>query len=123
MKTMVYVKMDAPDQLLLSEGVCRQLGIVTYHPSLLSQDTAESDRDDSSLVPSVRVRLPQSLKILPSQCAVVSFRVEGELPSTDQNLSMEGHKALGRNAGVIVEDALMPLPKEGLIYLVVTNLS
>ena len=27
----VYIKMDAPDQLLFSEGVCRQLDIVTYH--------------------------------------------------------------------------------------------
>ena len=26
--TPVYIKMDAPDQLLLSEGVCRQLGII-----------------------------------------------------------------------------------------------
>ncbi len=31
MKTTVYVKMDAKEQLLLSEGVCRQLGIVSYH--------------------------------------------------------------------------------------------
>jgi len=31
MNTAVYVKMDAHDQLLLSEGVCRQLGILTYH--------------------------------------------------------------------------------------------
>ena len=38
MKTTVYIKMDAPDQLLLSEGVCRQLGIVTYHPSLRLPD-------------------------------------------------------------------------------------
>ena len=30
--TPVYIKMDAADQLLLSEGVCRQLGIVTFHP-------------------------------------------------------------------------------------------
>ena len=28
---MVYVKIDAIDQLLLSEEVCRQLGIVCYH--------------------------------------------------------------------------------------------
>ena len=34
MKTMVYIKMDAQDQLLLSEVVCRHLGIVTYHRSL-----------------------------------------------------------------------------------------
>ena len=32
--TPVYIKMDAPTQLLLSEGVCRQLGILSYHPSI-----------------------------------------------------------------------------------------
>ena len=30
MRTVVYIIMDAQDQLLLSEGVCRQLGIVMY---------------------------------------------------------------------------------------------
>ena len=34
MRTTVYIKMDAHDQLLLPEGVCRQLGIVSYHPSV-----------------------------------------------------------------------------------------
>ena len=34
MLTPIYLKMDAHDSLLLSEGVCRQLGIVTYHPSI-----------------------------------------------------------------------------------------
>lgn len=35
MMTTVYVKMDACDELLLSEGVCRQLGILhTTHPYL-----------------------------------------------------------------------------------------
>lgn len=33
-KTMVYIKMDAHDQLLLSEGVCRQLGVISYHPNV-----------------------------------------------------------------------------------------
>ena len=36
MSTPVYVKMDAEDQPLLSEGVCRQLGIVNYHPDVFS---------------------------------------------------------------------------------------
>ena len=31
MRTPIYIKMDAHDQLLLSEGVCRQLGIIQYH--------------------------------------------------------------------------------------------
>ena len=34
--TTVYVKLVAPDQLLLSEAVCCQLGIVSYHPSVKS---------------------------------------------------------------------------------------
>ena len=34
MCTPVYIKMDAHNQLLLSEGVCRQLGIVPYHPDV-----------------------------------------------------------------------------------------
>ena len=31
MHTAVYVKMDAHDQLLLLEGVCWQIGIISYH--------------------------------------------------------------------------------------------
>ena len=31
LRTPVYIKMDAHDQLLLTEGVCSQLGIVEYH--------------------------------------------------------------------------------------------
>lgn len=34
MVTPVYIKMDAHEPLLLSEGVCRQLGIIHYHPSV-----------------------------------------------------------------------------------------
>lgn len=33
-KTAVYIKMDVHDQLLLSEGVCHQLGIITYHQNI-----------------------------------------------------------------------------------------
>ena len=34
MCTPVYIKMDAADQLLLSEGVWRQLGVITFHPNV-----------------------------------------------------------------------------------------
>ena len=34
LNTPVYIKVDAADQLLLSEGTCRQLGIVSYHPAV-----------------------------------------------------------------------------------------
>ena len=32
MSTPVYIKLDAPEPLLLAEGVCRQLNILSYHP-------------------------------------------------------------------------------------------
>ena len=32
--TSVYIKMDAHDQPLLSEGVCSQLGILEYHKNI-----------------------------------------------------------------------------------------
>ena len=33
-KTTVYVKLVAPDELLLSESACHRLGIVSYHPEV-----------------------------------------------------------------------------------------
>ena len=44
MQTPVYIKMDAPDQLLLLEGVCRQLGIVTYHQDMSATEGTRKDR-------------------------------------------------------------------------------
>ena len=38
--TTVCVKMDAVDQLLLSEVVCHQLEIVRHHPSIVAQKGA-----------------------------------------------------------------------------------
>ena len=37
MKTLVYVKLDATELLLHSEGVCHQLGITSYHPKVHSE--------------------------------------------------------------------------------------
>ena len=37
MQTPVYIKLDAAEPLLLSEGVCRQLKILSYHPGVIGQ--------------------------------------------------------------------------------------
>ena len=55
MKTPVYVKMDAPEVLLLSEGVCRQLKIVTYHPEVKASRKSGAPVRECS-VPVVRVQ-------------------------------------------------------------------
>ena len=103
-KSVVYIKMNAPDQLLLLEGVCRQLGIVTYHPSLCRPDIAQSHsvcKPESStkttLVPCVHVSLVKSLKLPPSQSAVVPVRVEGDLRYADQTMLVEGCSELEKN--------------------------
>ena len=72
--TTVYIKMNAIDQLLLSEGVCRQLCIVTYHPSVVSGRTHKQNR--ATVVPRIRVSLVKTLKLLPSQSAVVPVKLD-----------------------------------------------
>ena len=72
MNTPVYVKMDAREQLLLSEGVCRQLGIIRYHPSVKPHkaielgENVEVGTKDVACVPTVRVKLVQSICLLPN---------------------------------------------------------
>ena len=72
--TPVYVKMDAEDPLLLSEGLCRQLGVVTYHGDVQTQD--KSDNKDSAKIPVVRVKLVESLRLLPRQSALIRVELE-----------------------------------------------
>ena len=53
MRTPVYVKLDAADQLLLGEGVCRQLRIITYHPSVTAK-RSRSIKSDHTTAPTAR---------------------------------------------------------------------
>ena len=74
------MKMDAEEQLLLSEGVCRQLGIVTYHRAVSpGQGEAEGGKGDGAggevYVPTVRVTLVQAVKLKPGGDAVVGVRL------------------------------------------------
>ena len=52
MRTPVYIKLDASEPLLLSEGVCRQLRILSYHPRV----SGHRDRQG------VRVRSPSNVE-------------------------------------------------------------
>ena len=58
MITLVYIWMDAEDQLLLSDGVCRQQGIVSYDPLVEvwrggRQTRAKNQERQSTKVPTV----------------------------------------------------------------------
>ncbi len=67
--TPVYIKISADEDLLLSEGVCLQLGIISYHPSIIARQkgktfqkksvTSASEESDAT-ISTVRVNLIQS---------------------------------------------------------------
>ena len=81
--TPVYIKMDAPEQLLLSEGVCRQLGILTYHPDVQvwrggRKRVRAPPLPPKAQVPTVRVRLLQTTRVPPSHTVVVPVRVDSD---------------------------------------------
>ena len=77
MRTPVYVKIDAQE---LSEGVCHQLGIIKYHPSVDASppSTIQSVPSDTH-VPAVRVKL--SVRIPPMKSTVVPVQLMGEKPA------------------------------------------
>ena len=77
MSTPIYVKMDAHDPLLLSEGVCHQLGIITYHPSVAHPPATQSSSPDAH-VPTIRVKPISSIRIPPMKTTVVPVQLVGE---------------------------------------------
>ena len=73
MTTPIYVKMDAKEQLLISEGVCRQLGIVNYHEEVVPGNSGKG-----TSVPLVRVELVQTIKLRPEESVMADVRLVGE---------------------------------------------
>ena len=122
MRTPVYVKMDALDQLLLSEGVCRQLGIVSYHSSVERwRGGSRQGKSPQSQVPTVRVNLVQSVRLLPHQSKVVEVQMT---PATnlDQPLLLEPLPIPLRNeVSLDVDMALLRTTAEGTAQIVVSN--
>ena len=77
--------MDAKEPLLLSEGVCRQLEIIQYHPDVVPHTRMQaSERADSGTkqiicsVPTVSVKLAQSVHVPPSQSMLTSVYLSGD---------------------------------------------
>ncbi|KAL5475685.1 hypothetical protein EMCRGX_G025531 [Ephydatia muelleri] len=127
MKTPVYLKNDAHDQLLLSEGVCRQLGIITYHhlaepwrgskkaDTRKSKDHAVTD----AKVPRVVVNLVQSLHLPSYKSVVVPVQVS-ECTSLGAVL-FEENSSIRELCGVIIVDSLIRPDGKGIAHVVAKN--
>ena len=77
MRTPVYIKMDAHDQLLLCEG--QQLDILTYHSDVQvwrSRRKRQLPAEPEVQVPTVSAQLVQSVQVPPRQQDVVGVRVD-----------------------------------------------
>ena len=128
MKTPVYVKMDAKEQLLLSEGVCRQLGIVHYHEQVVPGDKQRAQ----VYVPTVRVRLVQTVKLRPDESVVAKVRLVGDgvggegQEYRDPMLSgkvmmLETDEQLGMEVGAQITTSLVKLSQDGVAEVLISN--
>ena len=127
MNTPVYVRKEACDQLLLSEGVSRQLGIITYHPEVqpfkqLAKDP-HGNRDKNehvACVPMVRVHLVQTVSMLPHQSIEVAVRVDDSCYGKEM-LLVEPSDELRETTGLELAEALVNASSDGIAYLVLSN--
>ena len=101
MKTPVYIKMDAPDQLLLSEGVCRQLGIVNYHRDVCSHGggvcshggthkTGHTNKEEEEVKVATRVNMLRTVQSIAVQVKIEPSDGDGKplLVECDSDLEM-----------------------------------
>ena len=112
MKTPVYVKLDAKEQLLLLEGVCRQLGIVTYHGVVEPGQKAAGDERGNGVggevrIPTVRVTLVQTVRLKPGGNAVFGVRLVRDTGGL-------GVKLAGTGVGCKTEDECGCSESDGL---------
>ena len=124
MCTPVYLKMNTHDPLLLSEGVCRQLGILKYHPDVKPREEVPGSEDSKSVsateaaVPMVRVQLVESTKVLPQQSTAVSVKLDGCRGSTGPWV-LEPDLGLGMS-GLCMEPSLLEVVQDEA-QVIVTN--
>ena len=95
--TTVYVKLVAPDQLLLSETVFCQLGIVSYHPSVQSVQGCHTTGPSTSTIDCESDTLRVSDQEVPTPTLTLqSESVElGKQVSSEGNLTLQSRITVG----------------------------
>ena len=103
MRTPIYIKMDAQEQLLLSEGVSSRLGLVTYHPEVLSGGVEMRPPpvidDANAEVPMVSVHLVCTTSLLPYRSTIARVKVPDGCPKS-QRFLLEANETIGTKLGL-----------------------
>jgi len=119
MNAVVYLKMDAHDDLLLSEGECHHLCIVTYHPNVSRQITNQS-LVPQRLAQSVHVRIVNLVRLAPSKETLVSVRVMSQDPKVSFLLEPVDDFTQQFNGHLQLNDHV---DNDGYTKLLLTNMS
>ena len=128
LRTTVYIKMNANDQLLLSEGVCHQLGILSYHPEVQvwrgrrNRHSTSATAQNRAKVPTIRVKLVHATRLLSRQSIVVQVQA-GNQPADDLLFEPQVTLSGGLPVGCQTEAALISPNGQGLAHVVVTNIN
>ena len=81
LRTPIYIKMDACDQLLLAEGVCSQLGIVEYHqnvwPGKKLQKDACTHIEDSTVLSVREVSILRDITVPARKAVMIGVAIQG----------------------------------------------
>jgi len=123
MTTPVYVKMDVPEELLLSEGVCRQLGIINYHSevkpfrTLKTGSAAETQNYERYTVPMIRIITNEDVRLLPNQCVMTQVRLDGKIGASNEPLLLEGDCKLLEERGIQLLDTVLHPTEEGTVQV------
>ena len=111
--------MDAHNPLLLSEGVCHQLGIISYHPSVALQQP--TTKQMFSTVPTVLMQLVHSVHLPPQQMTMVTVQVENHILA--RPVVMEPTRLFSESEGDGVQfgDSLMVVSEMGCARVLLAN--
>ena len=120
----IYMKMDAPEKLLLSEGVCWQLSIISYHPEVQTSATAkpmtslkEEKNEGWCTVPTVRIHLVQDVRLKPDAFVSLQAQMDGDTRTNMQLLLAESDRVLVEERGIQMIDAILPPNEDGLVHV------
>ena len=121
-RTTIYVKTEAPDPLLLSEVICRQLGIIHYHPNVKPLDgngeteaAKQSIQTCSKQMSESRVKMIQTVRLPAQHTAVMPVKIDGN----EDTLLLEPNPTLVDTLGI--EDSLLEADQGGTAMVVVSN--
>ena len=125
-RTSVYIKMNLHDQLLLSEGVCCQLGIVHYHPDIQKlnggrKKSAEHHKIITATISTVRVRLCKLYASFLNRAQLLDRVQIQEGHQMTMPLMLEPDSSLEESAGLQVVDGLLESGEDGEAHILVAN--